>query len=214
MTYFRSREQAREKTWSGIMQRSGLEEELRQRGGRGESWRTGLGIGLCSDLAGKRRARQEKQAWCAMWARQSGPRCLALPGHCLMPPVNVIKQAGTRILQQAPILEASLHKECSSQKQGLTHVSHLQSGQCTLSDPVPALLHSLLLFSTFCLYRVYLAWSCRYDVVLLHLLLGHFFLLRRHRVGGKLTHRKPNQNTHRDPAIFPSCLKLIIIILP
>ena len=121
-----------------------------------------------------------------------------------MPPVNVIKQAGTRILQQAPILEASLHKECSSQKQGLTHVSHHQSVQCTLSDPVPALLHSLLLFSTFCLYRVYLARSCRYDVAPLHLLLGHFFfLLCRHCVGGKLTHRKPNQNTDKDPAIFP-----------
>lgn len=57
-------------------------------------------------------------------------------------PVNVIKQAGTRILQRAPILEASLHEECSSQERGLTHVSYHQSGQCRLSDLVPTPPHS------------------------------------------------------------------------
>lgn len=57
----------------------------------------------------------DQQAWSAMWAPESSPDGLRVPSHDLWPPVNVIKQAGTRILQQAPIREASLHKECTSQ---------------------------------------------------------------------------------------------------
>lgn len=121
---------------------SGWEADWGRSGGRAERWRRTVGIGLCCDLRGKRRPGPEQQAWSAMWAPESAPVSLLVRCRGLQPPVNVIKQAGTRILQRAPILEASLHKECSSQKQGLTHVSHHQSGQCTLSNPVPTLLHS------------------------------------------------------------------------
>lgn len=95
---------------------------------------------------------------------ESGPGGPVVPIRCLHLPVNVIKQAGTRRLQQAPILEASLHKECSSQKQGLTHVSHHQSGQSTHSDRVPALLRSSY-FSLFCYILCLLQVQCNVALV-------------------------------------------------
>lgn len=171
VTYFQCREQARGKTWSGILQGSGLWEGWSDIGRWVEQWWTCLSIGLSQHLGEKRRAFVVKMPAASMACHVSsefGPGSLPIPIRCLYPPVNVIKQAGTRILQQAPILEASLHKECSSQKQGLTHVSHHQSGQSTLLDRVPALLHSSY-FSTFCLCCVY----CRY-AVMLHLLLRAF----------------------------------------
>lgn len=194
VTYFQCREQARGKTWSGILQGSGLWEGWSDIGRWVEQWWTCLSIGLSQHLGEKRRAFVVKMPAASMACHVSsefGPGSLPIPIRCLYPPVNVIKQAGTRILQQAPILEASLHKECSSQKQGLTHVSHHQSGQSTLLDRVPALLHSSY-FSTFCLCCVY----CRY-AVMLHLLLRAFSSSPSLSSRQKTTRRTEKTNSNR-----------------
>lgn len=108
-----------------------------------------------------------------------------------------LKQAGTRILQQAPILEASLHKECSSQEQGLTHVSHHQSGQCTLFDPVPAFLHSSYFLPFVCI--VFILLRAAGTMWCLHLLLGRFLQLDHHvdkkKTKNKTTHTQETQCT-------------------
>lgn len=123
VTYFQSREQAREKTRPGVRS---TEVDHARRGGPGEP--NGQVKGSVSVVDGRRGRKRcglsparERGAPCELRSPvQQGP---GVQSRGLRPPPNVIKQAGTGILQRAPILEASLDKECSSQEPGLTHVT-------------------------------------------------------------------------------------------
>lgn len=102
VTHFRSREQAKVKTWSGIRLGGGRREEWRQIEQAGRALTDGLRYWFVVRFRKKEAFLCDQQAWSAMWAPESSPDGLRVPGHDLWAPVNVIKQAGTRILQQSP----------------------------------------------------------------------------------------------------------------
>ena len=83
VTYFRSREQAREKTWSGVRHGSGPREEqpgIRRRRGALTDRRRYWFVLVFRD---RRRVRPEQKAWYAMWAPESDPAVLGVPDRGL-----------------------------------------------------------------------------------------------------------------------------------
>lgn len=80
---------------------SGSEADDGRSRGRSEAGRAltdGLRYWFVVRFSKKEAFLQDQQAWSAMWALESSPEGLRVPGHGLWLPVNVIKQAGTRIL--------------------------------------------------------------------------------------------------------------------
>lgn len=83
VTYFRSREQAREKTWSGVLHGGGPGEELpgiRRRRGAVTSRRRYWFVLVFRE---RRRVWPEQKAWYAMWAPESDPAVLGVPDRGL-----------------------------------------------------------------------------------------------------------------------------------
>lgn len=151
VTYFRSREQATEKMWSGIVQAGGVGEEP---GGGGASsglargWdRAGRGRGLAR---GSGPGSVEKHVSCRVRSRR--------PRHGFPSPANVIKQAGTRILQQPlswrpPGTRNAVHRNRASH---MCHTLDLGNANFPTLHPPPSPLHSCY-FLPFVWYRAHLA---------------------------------------------------------